>query len=161
MKKAARHRVCTAPGYVVQTIFHFHQRPSLTEWGFWGLTSSLWTPAPLPSADSPVGFQRGSCMPAPAPPCPVTQGLLAVSKTESKDADQGTWRHKCGILLQLMNTWITAASTWYCGIRARWLFWLLSNVKTSKTPTQFTRNLQQSDRYQVALGVNVKKGSPV
>lgn len=36
-----------------------------------------------------------------------------------------------------------AGSTWYCGIRARWLVWLLSNVKTSNTPTQFTRNLHR------------------
>lgn len=38
-----------------------------------------------------------------------------------------------------------AGVTWYCGIRARWFVWLLSNVKTSKTPTQFTRNLQRQE----------------
>lgn len=47
--------------------------------------------------------------------------------------------------------------TWYCGIRARWLVWLLSKVKTSKTPTQFTRNLQKYETIIISRSVHIRK----
>lgn len=122
---------------------------TLTGWDSWGRRSSLKTPAPSPFGDSPFEFQPESYRPKPGPPCPETRDLLATewNTKEKKKAIKNI--NKTSLVLRnyiglLWGEWgVVRDSTWYCGIRARWLLWLLSNVKTSKTPTQFTRNLQK------------------